>query len=137
MWHVCSHDPLQNFSEESRIIFRGTTNTLTAGIGTDTVFGFWSRYFADAGFCAFFPVHMAVAATAGVHGANNIFKILVVGKNADRDLVLGFGIPAIMAAFAGVMIGKRWMYKVTMSAVQWLTGCLLLAIALALGAGII
>jgi hypothetical protein len=52
-------------------------------------------------FALFFPVEMAVAATAVVHGANNIFKVLVVGKNADRDLVLRFGIPAIIAAFAG------------------------------------
>jgi uncharacterized membrane protein YfcA len=52
-------------------------------------------------FALFFPVEMAVAATAVVHGANNIFKIMVVGKNADRDLVVKFGIPAIMAAFLG------------------------------------
>ncbi len=57
-------------------------------------------------FALFFPVHMAVAATAVVHGANNVFKILVVGKNADRDLVLRFGVPAITAAFAGAaMLG--------------------------------
>jgi hypothetical protein len=55
-------------------------------------------------FAIFFPVHVAVAATAVVHGANGIFKILVVGKNADRDLVLRFGIPAILAAFAGAAL---------------------------------
>lgn len=55
-------------------------------------------------FAIFFPVHVAVAATAVVHGANNIFKILVVGRNADRDLVLRFGIPAIIAAFAGAAV---------------------------------
>ena len=52
-------------------------------------------------FAIFFPVHVAVAATAVVHGANNIFKVLVVGRHADRELVLRFGIPAIVAAFAG------------------------------------
>jgi uncharacterized membrane protein YfcA len=52
-------------------------------------------------FALFFPVEMAVAATAVVHGANNIFKVIVLGKDADRDLVLKFGISAIMAAFAG------------------------------------
>jgi uncharacterized protein len=55
-------------------------------------------------FALFFPVHVAVAATAVVHGANNIFKIFVVGRNADRDLVLRFGIPAIMAAFVGALV---------------------------------
>jgi uncharacterized membrane protein YfcA len=43
----------------------------------------------------------------------------------------------IFAAFAGVMIGKRWMHKVTMEAVKWVTGLLLLVIAFLLGAGII
>lgn len=55
-------------------------------------------------FALFFPVEVAVAATAVVHGANNIFKILVVGKNADRLLVLKFGIPAIIAAFIGAAV---------------------------------
>ncbi len=52
-------------------------------------------------FALFFPVEVAVAATAIVHGANNVFKIAVVGRHADRTLVLAFGVPAIMAAFAG------------------------------------
>lgn len=52
-------------------------------------------------FAIFFPVHVAVAATAVVHGANNIFKVLMVGRYADRELVLRFGMPAIIAAFAG------------------------------------
>lgn len=52
-------------------------------------------------FALFFPVEMAVAATAVVHGANNIFKIGIVGKHADRTLVIRFGLPAILAAFAG------------------------------------
>lgn len=52
-------------------------------------------------FALFFPVEVAVAATAVVHGANNIFKIGMVGKHADNTLVFRFGIPAILAAFAG------------------------------------
>ena len=52
-------------------------------------------------FALFFPVEVAVAATAVVHGANNIFKISVVGHHADRSLILRFGIPAIFAAFLG------------------------------------
>jgi hypothetical protein len=52
-------------------------------------------------FALFFPVEVAVAATAIVHGANNIFKIGLVGKHADKTLVVGFGVPAIIAAFAG------------------------------------
>ncbi len=52
-------------------------------------------------FALFFPVEIAVAATAIVHGTNSIFKMILVGRHADRSLVLRFGIPAIFAAFAG------------------------------------
>ncbi|MUM78125.1 TSUP family transporter [Pseudodesulfovibrio sp. F-1] len=52
----------------------------------------------------FFPLEVAVAATAMVHGANNAFKIGVVGRHADRSLVMRFGIPAILAAFVGAAL---------------------------------
>ncbi|HSV75219.1 MAG TPA: TSUP family transporter [Chthonomonadales bacterium] len=52
-------------------------------------------------FALFFPVEMAVAATAVVHGANSAFKAVAVGKGADRSLVLGFGVPAVLAALVG------------------------------------
>jgi hypothetical protein len=43
----------------------------------------------------------------------------------------------VLAAFAGVLVGQKYLHKVTMSVVQNLTGALLLGISLALGAGII
>lgn len=52
-------------------------------------------------FAIFFPVETAVAATALVHGANSIFKIMAVGRHARKSLVLMFGLPAILSAFAG------------------------------------
>lgn len=52
-------------------------------------------------FALFFPIEVAVGATAVVHGANNVFKIALVGRHADRALVLRFGLPAILAAFVG------------------------------------
>lgn len=52
-------------------------------------------------FALFFPVQVAVAATAVVHGANNTFKIAVVGRHADPGLILRFGLPALGAAFIG------------------------------------
>ncbi|MFO7875730.1 MAG: TSUP family transporter [Desulfovermiculus sp.] len=52
-------------------------------------------------FALFFPVQVAVAATAIVHGANNTFKIAVVGRHADRGLILRFGLPAVGTAFVG------------------------------------
>lgn len=87
-------------------------------------------------FALFFPVHVAVAETAVVHGANNIFKLLVVARHANRELVLRFGIPAILAAFAGVAIGKHFLHKVSMPAMQTLTGIFPLLIAVCPCAGI-
>jgi uncharacterized membrane protein YfcA len=55
-------------------------------------------------FALFFPIEVAVAATAVVHFANNVLKVSLLGKNADRSLVLRFGIPAILAAFLGAYL---------------------------------
>jgi uncharacterized protein len=52
----------------------------------------------------FFPVDVAIAMTAMVHLANNIFKVGLVGRHANPSLLLRFGVPAIFAAFAGAMI---------------------------------
>lgn len=54
----------------------------------------------------FFPIEVAIGATAIVHAANNAFKMAVVGRYADKTLLVRFGIPAILAAFAGAaMLG--------------------------------
>jgi hypothetical protein len=55
-------------------------------------------------FAVFFPAELAVAATAVVHGANNVFKTSLLGRHADRGLVLRFGLPAVVAALAGASI---------------------------------
>ena len=52
-------------------------------------------------FALFLPVEVAVAATAVVHGANNILKVSLLGRQADWNVVLRFGLPAILAAFIG------------------------------------
>ncbi|MGB5293118.1 MAG: sulfite exporter TauE/SafE family protein [Lysobacterales bacterium] len=54
-------------------------------------------------FALFFPAEMAVVATALVHGANNVFKVSLLGRFADREVVLKFGLPAIAAAVLGAM----------------------------------
>lgn len=54
-------------------------------------------------FALFFPAEMAVVATAFVHGANNVFKVSLLGRHADRDVVLRFGLPAIVAAVLGAL----------------------------------
>lgn len=54
-------------------------------------------------FALFLPVEMAVVATALVHGANNVFKVSLLGRHADREVVLKFGLTAIFAAILGAM----------------------------------
>jgi len=54
-------------------------------------------------FALFFPAEMAVVATALVHGANNVFKVSLLGRFADKEVVLKFGLPAIAAAILGAM----------------------------------
>ena len=55
-------------------------------------------------FAVFFSVQIAVAATAIVHLANNIFKVVLIGKKADKRIVLLFGLPAALAAIAGALL---------------------------------
>ena len=55
-------------------------------------------------FMLFFPVELAIALTGLVHFFNNVFKILLVGKNADKSVLLKFGIPAVIFAFIGAWV---------------------------------
>lgn len=52
-------------------------------------------------FMIFFPVDLAIALTGVVHFFNNIFKLFLVGKNANKEVLLRFGIPAVIAALLG------------------------------------
>lgn len=55
-------------------------------------------------FALIYPIELAVAATAVVHLANNIFKLLLVGKWADWRVVMRFAPAAIVAAFIGAWL---------------------------------
>jgi uncharacterized membrane protein YfcA len=55
-------------------------------------------------FALFYPVEVAVAATALVHGANNVFKVALVGRYADGAVVIRFGMTAIVAAVVGAAL---------------------------------
>jgi len=55
-------------------------------------------------FMLFFPVELAIALTGLVHFFNNIFKILLVGRNANKRVLLKFGIPAVIFAFIGAWV---------------------------------
>jgi len=79
-------------------------------------------------FALFFPIEMAVVATALVHGANNLFKVTMLGRFADREVVLKFGVTAVLAAAAGALslgwlteLGARMSIEVNDSVVSQLT----------------
>jgi hypothetical protein len=55
-------------------------------------------------FAIFFPINIAVALTAIVHLLNNIFKFALVGKHADKGVILRFGLIAIPASFIGAEV---------------------------------
>jgi hypothetical protein len=70
--------------------------TLLSGFGLGTLL--------MPAFALFFPVPMAIAATAVVHLANNVFKLALVGRQADPGVVLRFALPGAAAAMAGAWL---------------------------------
>lgn len=52
----------------------------------------------------FFPVELAIGLTAVVHFFNNIFKLVLIGKHGDLQVIIRFGIPALLAAIVGSML---------------------------------
>jgi len=70
--------------------------TLFSGFGLGTVL--------MPAFALFFSVPVAIAATAVVHLANNIFKVFLVGRKADWGVVIRFAIPGAIAAFIGAAL---------------------------------
>ncbi|MGQ3684506.1 MAG: TSUP family transporter [Candidatus Loosdrechtia sp.] len=55
-------------------------------------------------FAIFFPIEIAIAATAIVHLANNLFKLALVGKLANYKIVLIFAVPASIMAITGALL---------------------------------
>lgn len=75
------------------IAFAASLLTFFSGFGLGTL--------VAPAFMLFFPVDLSIALTGIVHFANNLFKLGLVGKLANKDVLLRFGIPAVAAAFAG------------------------------------
>lgn len=80
----------------SIIAFLVAILTFFSGFGLGTIL--------TPAFMIFFPVDLAIALTGIVHFFNNIFKLFLVGRHADRTVLLRFGIPAVIAAFAGAWL---------------------------------
>jgi uncharacterized membrane protein YfcA len=78
------------------ISFLVSTLTFFSGFGLGTIL--------TPVFMVFFPVDVSIALTGLVHLFNNIFKFFLVGKNMDKEVLIRFGIPAIIAAFLGSFV---------------------------------
>lgn len=55
-------------------------------------------------FAVFFPIDLAIALTGVVHFLNNVFKLFLIGGQANKAVVLRFGIPAFLAALFGAYL---------------------------------
>src|SRR6478735_5037725 len=77
----------------SLIAFFAAILTFFSGFGLGTIL--------TPVFMFFFPVDVAIAFTGIVHFFNNIFKLFLVGKNADKEVLIRFGVPAVIAALIG------------------------------------
>lgn len=86
-------------------IFLCLTAFLAAGVTLFSGFGLGTLLMPI--FALFFPIQTAIALTAIVHLLNNLMKLMLLGRDADRDVVLRFGVPAILAAFFGAWVLGR------------------------------
>jgi uncharacterized protein len=55
----------------------------------------------------FFPLHLAIIATAFVHFGNNLFKVGLLFKGINVKIVTQFGIPAIVFAAIGAFLMEK------------------------------
>jgi uncharacterized membrane protein YfcA len=77
----------------------GVVALLTSGLTLFSGFGLGTVLMPV--FALFFPVPLAIAATAIVHFANNIFKFGLMAKQANWRVVARFSVTAAIAAMAG------------------------------------
>ncbi|MGF1640721.1 MAG: TSUP family transporter [Rhodospirillales bacterium] len=81
------------------LAFLASGLTLFSGFGLGTIL--------MPAFALIMPVEVAIAATAVVHLANNVFKLWLVGAAADRGVVVRFALPAALAAVVGAAVLVR------------------------------
>lgn len=64
-------------------------------------------------------VPLAIGATAIVHLANNLLKAGLVGRHADRGVVLRFGVAAAAASFVGAWVLSRLAHVAPLHDYTW------------------
>lgn len=75
------------------VAFLGSGLTLFSGFGLGTLL--------IPVFSLYFPLEIAIILTAIVHFFNNIFKLILLGKHANKKTIVAFGFPAIIFSFLG------------------------------------
>lgn len=93
-------------------------------------------------FAVFFPIEVAVAATAVVHLANNILKVVLVGKHLEWSVFFRFAVVAGIASIIGALLQDvlvdaaplvTWKWGSltgTMTAIKLVVGLVMIAFAL-------
>lgn len=93
------------------VAFLGSLLTLFSGFGLGTLL--------TPVFGLFFPIHVAIALTGIVHLLNNLFKLALLGKNAEKKTVLQFGIPSVIGGFVGAWLLTRLTHIEPIMVWQW------------------
>jgi hypothetical protein len=81
------------------LLWIGLAALLTSGLTLFSGFGLGTVLMPV--FALFFPLPLAIAATAVVHFANNLFKFGLMARQADWPVVAKFSVPAAIAAVLG------------------------------------
>jgi uncharacterized membrane protein YfcA len=70
-------------------------------------------------FSLFFPVEVAIAATAVVHLLNNVFKGILIGRQAHKPTLLRFAVPAAIMAVPGALLLNFFSRLPALYAYEW------------------
>ncbi len=122
------------------LLLIGVVALLTSGLTLFSGFGLGTILMPV--FALFFPLPLAIAATAVVHFANNLFKFGLMARDANWSVVARFSLPAAIAAiFGAVSLGyfdrlpSIWRYTIAdkdfeVTAVKAVIGSLIMLFAL-------
>lgn len=80
----------------SLLAFSVAILTLFSGFGLGTIL--------TPVFMVLYPVESAITLTAVVHLSNNLFKVALLGNYLEKEILVKFGIPAIIAAIIGAWV---------------------------------
>lgn len=116
------------------VAFLGSGLTFFSGFGLGTLL--------TPVFGLFFPIEIAIGMTAIVHLLNNLFKLVLVGRHAEKNILIHFGIPSVVAAILGAWLLRglgttpsvtAWAWGGTFHEITWtkiIIGILLIFFAL-------